>query len=106
MNQRHILSPAASSAALSPAPDPSPTAGGARPVGLDQVPPGCEAVLANIEAAAPLKHRLAEMGLRPGVRLVVLGAGRPRPFMLGIGDTRLVLGSDLGACVRVYLVKR
>ena len=69
---------------------------------LEEAPLGHEVVLADVAADGPLRHRLAEMGLRPGVRLVVLQRGRPGPFMLGIGDLRLVLGQGLGQCVSVY----
>ena len=72
------------------------------PVPLEQVHLGQEVVLATVEAPKALQHRLAEMGLRVGVRLTLTGGNRTGPFILAIGDTRLVLGQGLGHCVMVY----
>ena len=72
------------------------------PIPLEQARLGQEVVLADVQAPPALQHRLAEMGLRAGVRLTVPGGGRGGPLILAIGDTRLVLGQGLGHCVRVY----
>jgi len=72
------------------------------PIPLEQARPGQEVVLADVQATPALQHRLAEMGLRAGVRLTVAGGGKGGPIILAIGDTRLVLGQGLGHCVRVY----
>ena len=70
------------------------------PKGCLQVP--IPLVLADVQAPPAMRHRLAEMGLRAGVRLTVTGGGKGGPIILAIGDTRLVLGQGLGHCVRVY----
>lgn len=72
------------------------------PIPLEQARLGQEVVLADVQATPALQHRLAEMGLRAGVRLTVTGGGKGGPIILAIGDTRLVLGQGLGHCVRVY----
>lgn len=72
------------------------------PIPLEQARLGQEVVLADVQAPPALQHRLAEMGLRAGVRLTVTGGGKGGPIILAIGDTRLVLGQGLGHRVRVY----
>ena len=72
------------------------------PIPLEQARLGQEVVLAGVEAPPALQHRLAEMGLRAGVRLTVTGGGRGGPIILAIGDARLVLGQGLGHRVMVY----
>jgi Fe2+ transport system protein FeoA len=72
------------------------------PIPLEQARQGQEVVLADVQAPPAMRHRLAEMGLRAGVRLTVTGGGKGGPIILAIGDTRLVLGQGLGHCVRVY----
>jgi len=43
---------------------------------------------------AGLTHRLAEMGLTPGMTMEVLNRG-PGPFILSVRGTRLVLGRGM-----------
>ena len=73
----------------------------ATPIPLDQVRPGQEVILAGIDGRRGLRHRLMEMGLRTGVRLSVMNAGGPGPYILAIGDTRLVLGQAIAHRVLV-----
>ena len=72
------------------------------PIPLDQVRPNQEVVLAHIDGGCGLRHRLTEMGLRAGVRFAVINRGGPGPFILAIGDTRLVLGQGMANRVMVY----
>ena len=65
-------------------------------------PPGPGGRAGRRAGAPGVQHRLAEMGLRAGVRLTVAGGGRGGPLILAIGDTRLVLGQGLGHRVMVY----
>jgi ferrous iron transport protein A len=72
------------------------------PLPLGDIEVGQQVILAKIQAPRRLQHRLAEMGLRPGVRFTLLNRGRPGPFILGIKDTRLVLGHGMNERVFVY----
>ncbi len=56
---------------------------------------GQEVALSYVNGGRSLLHRLAEMGLTPGVRFRVLGKGRPGPFIITVKDTRLVLGQGM-----------
>jgi Fe2+ transport system protein FeoA len=87
---------------LNAPPASAPKGGLHAPIALEQARLGQEVVLADVQATPALQHRLAEMGLRAGVRLTVTGGGKGGPIILAIGDTRLVLGQGLGHCVRVY----
>jgi len=62
---------------------------------------GQEVVLARVDAGHGLHHRLAEMGLLPGVRLRVLAKGRPGPFIVSMRGSRLILGQ--GMVHRIYV---
>lgn len=65
---------------------------------------GEEVTLAAITGRKKLQHRLAEMGLTPGVRLTVLNKGTPGPFIILVKETRLVLGLSMIHSVRVRAV--
>ena len=75
------------------------------PIPLAEVRLNQEVVLAAIEGPSGLRHRLTEMGLRVGVRFIVRGGGKTGPLIIGIGDTRLVLGHGMAHRVLVYPVK-
>lgn len=74
------------SARMGPVPDPAP---------LADVAPGARVVLVATSAEPRRALRLAELGLRPGSRLVVLsrtpGGGR----VVGVGHARIALGRGL-----------
>ncbi len=70
---------------------------------LEQVPHGSEGVVVSVDVAKALRHRLAEMGLRAGVRLRVTGGGKGGAFLVAIGEMRLVLGRELGASVTLRM---
>jgi Fe2+ transport system protein FeoA len=53
---------------------------------------GQEVVLAYVQGGRGLVHRLAEMGLTPGVRFRVVAKNHPGPFIIQVKDARLVLG--------------
>lgn len=67
---------------------------------------GQEAVLAEVHAGRGLQHRLAEMGLRVGVRFRVLSRGRKGPFILSMQDTRLMLGQGMAHCVMARVINK
>ena len=56
---------------------------------------GDELVLVSVGKGRDLPHRLAELGLTPGVRFRVIASGRPGPFIICVKDSRLVLGRGM-----------
>ena len=87
--------------------EPAVAAGGpaaSRAIPLADALTGQELVLAEINDHRRLQHRLAELGLRPGVRIKIISRGRPGPFIIAIHDTRLVLGQGMAKTVKVFLV--
>ena len=76
-----------------------PAAGPAMPLALASK--GQEVVLASVHGGRGLQHRLAEMGLTPGVRFKVIAKGRPGPFIVLLRDSRLILGH--GMVHRIYV---
>ena len=63
---------------------------GLRP--LKDVKCGQEVALVRVEGGRAFQHRLAEMGLVPGVRFRVTARGKTGPFIVSVKHTRLVLG--------------
>jgi ferrous iron transport protein A len=51
--------------------------------------------LVSVAAGRGLQQRLAEMRLGPGARFRVETCGRPGPFVIVVGRTRLVLGQGM-----------
>jgi len=62
---------------------------------------GQEVVLVGIRGGHRLRHRLAEMGFMRGVRFQILNRGRPGPFLVLLGDTRLMLGRGMVHRIRI-----
>lgn len=56
---------------------------------------GEELVLVSVGKGRDLQHRLAELGLTPGVRFRVIASGRPGPFIVSVKESRLVLGRGM-----------
>ena len=59
---------------------------------LTMVPPDKEVILISIEAGWGLRRRLTDMGLKEGMKFKILHSHRPGPFIILVGETRLVLG--------------
>ncbi|MBL7220642.1 MAG: metal-dependent transcriptional regulator [Phycisphaerae bacterium] len=53
---------------------------------------GQEVALAGITGSRELQHRLAEMGLTPGMRFSVVNKGNPGPFIISVKGSKLMLG--------------
>jgi len=68
---------------------------------LTQVRTGQEVRFVGVAAGRGLQHRLAEMGLLPGARFVVLSKGQPGPFIIRLGNARLILGAGMATRVLV-----
>jgi len=69
---------------------------------LAMADPGQEVILVGVEGGRRFQHRMAEMGLIPGVRFRVLAKGRSGPFIISVKDCRWVLGHGM---VRRVLVR-
>lgn len=67
---------------------------------LTGIPVGQPACLVCVHAGKRLKRRLAEMGLTPGVEMVVL-QNNGGPLLLSVRDSRLALGRGMAAKVDV-----
>lgn len=63
---------------------------------LTGLPVGQSACLVCVHAGKRLKRRLAEMGLTPGVELVVL-QNNGGPLLLSVRDSRLAIGRGMAA---------
>ena len=67
---------------------------------LTGLPVGQPACLVCIHAGKRLKRRLAELGLTPGVEMMVL-QNNGGPLLLSVRDSRLALGRGMAAKVDV-----
>ncbi len=56
---------------------------------------GQEVRLAEIQGGKEFQHRLAEMGLTPGVKFKIINQGHPGPVIILLKNTRLVLGRGM-----------
>lgn len=56
---------------------------------------GQQVALLRIDGGRAFQHRLAEMGLTPGIHFTILSKGRPGPMIVAVKDTRLVLGQGM-----------
>jgi len=68
---------------------------------LTTIAPGQEVTLVSIEGGPGLKTRLAEMGLKEGMRIKILHSHRPGPCVILAGETRLVIGRGMAHRVLV-----
>jgi len=73
-------------------------------VPLTMVDAGQDAIVARLTGGRGLLLRLAEMGIRPGVRFHVLSRGRPGPFIILVRDARLVIGRGMVSRMFVRIV--
>ena len=67
-----------------------------RMVGADE-----DVTLSEIAGGKDLQHRLAEMGLLPGVQFKVVNPGKSGPFIILLKGTKLMLG--LGMVHRIFV---
>jgi len=66
---------------------------------------GQEVALAAMHGGRGFLHRMAEMGLTPGVRFRVMSRGAPGPFIVSLKGMRLVLGRGLAHRMLVKVVE-
>ena len=69
---------------------------------LTMVGPGCQVRLAAITAGPALAHRLAGMGLTPGVALEVV-RDDGGPVLLAVRETRLALGRGMAQHILIQI---
>lgn len=62
---------------------------------------GQEVVLVRMAGGHEFQHRMAEMGLLPGVRFRVISHARYGPIIVSVKDTRLMLGRGMAQRVLV-----
>lgn len=73
---------------------------------LTEVDPGRKMRVSTIESGAPLKARLAAMGLLPGVQIEVLGRPLGGPMIVSVMGCRLMLGRGMAEKITVRPVKK
>jgi Fe2+ transport system protein FeoA len=73
-------------------------------VPLTTLTPGQRARLVRIEAGHQVVHRMSELGLTPGVELVVFQRNSRGPLLIAVRDTRLALGRGMADKVLVELI--
>jgi ferrous iron transport protein A len=56
---------------------------------------GQEVALVRVDTGRAMAHRLAEMGLIPGVHFRIVTRGWPGPFVIAVKNTRLVIGRGM-----------
>ncbi|MCL2701762.1 MAG: ferrous iron transport protein A [Phycisphaerae bacterium] len=68
---------------------------------LAQALTGQALVVSAIRDDRRVQHRLAELGMRPGVRIKVVSHDMGGPFIIAIGDSRLALGRETAESIVV-----
>ncbi|MFH1662592.1 MAG: FeoA family protein [Chloroflexota bacterium] len=62
---------------------------------LSTVPSGKQVQIVNIEAGWGLQRRLADMGLTPGLKVMVISSQKPGSVVLDVRGSRLALGRGI-----------
>ena len=68
---------------------------------LTMINEGREVVLCEIHGGMGIRRRLTDMGLRPGSRIRIVSSSRGGPFVIGIGDTKLMVGRGMAQKIMV-----
>ena len=68
---------------------------------LAQALTGQALVVVEVRDHRRFEHRLAELGLRPGVRIKVVSHDKGGPFIIAVGGSRLALGKDTAESIVV-----
>ena len=72
-----------------------------REMPLSSASPGQELILLRMEGGRGFLHRMAELGLTPGVRFRVIRSSRLGPFIISVKDTRMMIGHGMTSKVTV-----
>jgi len=62
---------------------------------------GERAIVTNIVGGHGMLRRLGDMGLRPGVEILVISPGCPGPFLVAVKDSRIALGRGMAQHVMI-----
>lgn len=73
-------------------------------VPLTMVPAGQPVRLLGIDAGPRLTHRLSELGLTPGVELLIVHDSGG-PLLLAVRDSRVAVGRGMAHKIRVQLLE-
>jgi Fe2+ transport system protein FeoA len=65
------------------------------------VSPGEKVKVINIRAGWGLQRRLADLGLTPGVQVMITNSQRPGPVVLDLRGSRLALGHGVAHKIMV-----
>lgn len=68
---------------------------------LSMVVPGEMVTVSSVRAGWGLQRRLADLGLVPGTRVVVVSLGRPGPLVVEVNGSRLELGHGVARRIMV-----
>ena len=68
---------------------------------LAQALTGQVLVVTEINDHRRFRHRLAELGVRSGVRIKVVSHDKGGPFIIAVGDSRLALGRETAESIVV-----
>ncbi len=68
---------------------------------LTMVHEGSEVVLREILGGMGIRRRLTDMGLRPGSRIRIISNSDGGPFVIGIGETKIMVGRGMAQKIMV-----
>ncbi|MBN1264296.1 MAG: ferrous iron transport protein A [Anaerolineales bacterium] len=68
---------------------------------LSKAASGQQVKLISIDAGRGLTHRLAELGLTPGVELSVVQADRSGPVLVSVRGSRIALGRGMAHKLKI-----
>jgi ferrous iron transport protein A len=68
---------------------------------LTMVSEGTEVVLREILGGMGIRRRLTDMGLRPGSRLRIISNSHGGPFVIGVGETKIMVGRGMAQKIMV-----
>jgi ferrous iron transport protein A len=77
--------------------------GGKMPMPLSMAERGRELVLQEIRGGIGIRRRLTDMGLHPGSHLKVISNSGRGPFVISVGDTKLMIGRGMAHKIMVEL---
>jgi Fe2+ transport system protein FeoA len=71
------------------------------PMPLTMVSEGRKVVLREIIGGMGIRRRLTNMGLHPGTHLKIISNSGRGPFVISVGDTKLMLGRGMAQKIMV-----
>lgn len=80
---------------------PAPEAG---PAFLSDLKTGDRAVIASLRGGAGFRGKMISLGLVPGTEITLVSGGQGQPFVLKVGDARLMIGWGMAQKVAVTAV--